>query len=102
MLEAGLELSAYRVLQEALTNALKHNQGADAAVTIRYQPQQLELKVTSSGRVLEQDGHGGVGGAGRGLLGMQERVTFYGGTLDYGPQPDGGFRVHATFPLRAS
>jgi signal transduction histidine kinase len=99
-LEAGLELSAYRVLQEALTNALKHARGGGAEVTIRYRPFRLELEVINEGAVA-QNGKG-IGGAGRGLLGMRERVGLYGGTLEHGPQPGGGFRVHAVFPLRAA
>jgi len=97
VLEPGVELSAYRVVQEALTNSLKHARGGHAAVRIRYEPLELELEITNAG------GRNGnpVGGAGRGLLGMRERVTFYGGTLEHGPSADGGFRVHASFPLRS-
>ncbi len=98
-LEPGLELSAYRVVQEALTNALKHAPGAYTHVAVRYRPRSLELEISD-------DGDGGDGtplaGDGRGLLGMRERVGFYGGVLEHGRQPDGGFRVHATFPLAAS
>lgn len=97
-LESGVELSAYRVLQEALTNSLKHAPGAQAEVTIRYRPSELELEVTDDGAG-QRNGSSGAG-AGRGLLGMRERVDFYGGTLEHGPQPGGGFRVHATFPVR--
>lgn len=94
-LPSGLELSAYRVVQEALTNSLKH--GDTAEVTIRYGERMLEVDVEDAGAA---NGHtNGVGGAGRGLLGMRERVTLYGGTLEHGPLPDGGFRVRARFPL---
>jgi signal transduction histidine kinase len=94
-LESGLDLSAYRVLQEALTNSVKHASGAAAQVTISYSPRELALEVTDDGGARVN----GVGGAGRGLLGMRERVSFYGGTLDHGPRTEGGFRVRATFPL---
>lgn len=97
-LEPGVELSAYRVVQEALTNSLKHAGGGSAEVRIRYQPGELELEVTDAGGQRNGDP---VGGVGRGLLGMRERVAFYGGTLEHGPRPAGGFRVHATFPLRS-
>ncbi|HEX7144358.1 MAG TPA: histidine kinase, partial [Gaiellaceae bacterium] len=97
-LEPGVELSAYRVVQEALTNSLKHARGSRAEVRIRYRPLELELEITDVGGRRNGDP---VGGAGRGLLGMRERVTFYGGTLEHGPHPEGGFRVHATFPLRS-
>lgn len=94
-LTPGLELSAYRVVQEALTNSLKH--GGAATVRIRYGADALEVAVEDGGPA---NGHSnGVGGAGRGLLGMRERVTLYGGTLEHGPRPDGGFRVQARFPL---
>jgi signal transduction histidine kinase len=98
-LESGVDLSAYRVLQEALTNSLKHARGARAEVTIRYRPTKLELEVTDDGGS-DGNGNSAIGGARRGLLGMRERVSFYGGTLEHGPQPGGGFRVHATFPAR--
>jgi signal transduction histidine kinase len=97
-LEPGVELSAYRVVQEALTNSLKHAPGGHAEVRIRYRPLELELEITDVGG--RRNGNP-VGGAGRGLLGMRERVTFYGGTLEHGPRPGGGFRVHAAFPLRS-
>jgi signal transduction histidine kinase len=100
VLEAGLDLSAYRVLQEALTNALKHAKGTGAEAVIRYRASRLELEVTDWGDGPNEANP--VGGAGRGLLGMQERVAFYGGTLQHGPKPDGGFRVLAVFPLHAA
>jgi signal transduction histidine kinase len=94
-LESGVDLSAYRVLQEALTNSVKHACGSHAEVIIRYRAVELELEVTDDGGISVN----GVGGAGRGLLGMRERVSFYGGTLEHGPRAGGGFRVRATFPL---
>jgi signal transduction histidine kinase len=94
-LESGIDLSAYRVVQEALTNSVKHARGATAHVTITYTARELALEVLDDGGTRVN----GVGGAGRGLAGMRERVSFYGGTLDHGPRDGGGFRVHATFPL---
>jgi signal transduction histidine kinase len=98
-LPASVELSAYRIVQEALTNALKHSGGSRARVTIRYEPDSLELEITD-------DGHGslqrmsGAAGAGRGLIGMRERVAIFGGELSAGPMAEGGYRVHARLPLK--
>jgi signal transduction histidine kinase len=94
-LESGLDLSAYRVVQEALTNSLKHGAAAIADVRIRYGDRALEVEVVDGGTRGGADANGG----GRGLLGMRERVAIYGGTLEHGPRPEGGFRVRAVFPL---
>jgi signal transduction histidine kinase len=99
-LPAGVDLSAYRIVQEALTNTLRHAGASRAEVTVRSAPGMLELDVLD-------DGHGGApppadGGGGRGIAGMRERATMLGGTLDAGPLPEGGFRVHARLPLEAS
>jgi signal transduction histidine kinase len=98
-LPAGVDLSAYRIVQEALTNTLRHAGASRAAVTVRSAPGLLELDVLD-------DGHGGGApagdGAGRGIAGMRERATMLGGTLDAGPLPEGGFRVHARLPLETS
>lgn len=93
-LPPGLDLAAYRVLQEALTNCRKHAPGAPASVLIRYAAESVELRV-------ENEGRGGValtGDGGHGLVGMRERVSLYGGTLTAGPRPGGGFSVHACLP----
>lgn len=92
-LPAGVDLSAYRIVQEALTNTLKHAGPAHASVTVRYADDHLELLV-------EDDGSGYDNGRvdGHGLIGMRERVAVYGGTLEAGPGPSGGFRVRATLP----
>jgi signal transduction histidine kinase len=95
-LPPGIELAAYRIVQEALTNALKHAGKAKASVLIRYRDHDLELEVTD-------DGHG-VGGAvanstGHGLVGMKERVGLYGGSLTVGAVPGGGYSVRATLPV---
>lgn len=97
-LSAGLDLSAYRIVQEALTNALKHAGPARAEVVIRYGDRELELAITD-------DGAGGRAGpadgqpAGHGLLGMQERVALYGGSMTAGPRAGGGYALHARLPL---
>jgi signal transduction histidine kinase len=91
-LPAGVELSAYRIIQEALTNTLKHAGPAQAGVTVRYGNGSVELEVVD-------DGQGPAPGRPRtgskGLVGMRERVSLYGGRLDAGARPGGGFRVHA-------
>src|SRR4051794_12617127 len=97
-LPAGVDLSAYRIVQEALTNTLRHAQATSAAVTVRYGPDAVEIDVRDDGRPAPTDGHTG----GRGLLGMRERASLLGGTLEAGPLPRGGYRVHARLPLEAS
>jgi signal transduction histidine kinase len=94
-LPAGVDLSAYRIVQEALTNALKHAGPARASVHIRYGDEQIEVEVTD-------DGRGATNGAGsdrHGLIGMQERVALYGGELETGSRDGGGFVVRARLPL---
>jgi signal transduction histidine kinase len=96
-LDPGIELSAYRIVQEALTNALKHAEGARAKVDVRYEPAALEVRVADhGGRGTSPVGVGDTGG--HGLIGMRERVALFGGTLDAGPADD-GFRVIARLPL---
>ncbi|MFB9506829.1 sensor histidine kinase [Streptomyces aurantiacus] len=95
-LPPGLELAAYRVVQEALTNTVKHAAGATAAVTVEYGPQRLRLEVTDTG------GHPGAGtatGSGRGLVGLRERLAVHDGTLTTGRRLTGGYRVEALIPL---
>ena len=94
-LPVGIELTAYRIIQEALTNTMKHAGPATAEVVVAYDGDALTVAVTDDGRGL---GFGG-GGAGHGLLGMQERVAVYGGDLSAGPHPGGGFRVRVRLPL---
>jgi signal transduction histidine kinase len=85
----------YRVLQESLTNVLKHAPEATVRVALRRTGDRIELTVTNTaGRA-----PGSVGGSGRGLTGMRERVGAYGGRLDWGWRPGGGFSVHAQLPL---
>ncbi len=94
----GVELSAYRVVQEALTNVMKHA-GATSAVNVvvRYEPNELAVEVNDDGRGVASSPGPGPGG-GHGLMGMRERVAVWGGRLDAGPRTGGGFRVRATFP----
>jgi signal transduction histidine kinase len=91
-LPAGIELSAYRIIQEALTNTLKHAGPAHAEVTVRYDHGGVEVEVVDDGRG-PPPGRPATGG--RELVGMRERVSLYGGHLDAGARPEGGFRVHA-------
>jgi len=91
----GIDLSAYRIVQEALTNALKHAGPARARVTVRYGASELEIEVTD-------DGAGGPQGApagAHGLVGMRERVSLFGGDLATGTRDNGGYAVRARLPL---
>jgi signal transduction histidine kinase len=95
-LPAGVELSVYRIVQEALTNTLKHAGRARAEVTLRYLPESLELDVINDGGPAV-----GTGTGGHGLVGMRERAAMLGGSLQAGPQQDGGFRVSAKLPFES-
>jgi signal transduction histidine kinase len=88
-----VDASAYRIVQEALTNALKHAGRARAVVTIRYGLDALELEVADDG-VGATNGDGG-----HGLIGMRERAAVFGGTIEAGSQQGGGYVVHARLPL---
>lgn len=95
-LPAGVDLCAYRIVQEALTNALKHAGPATAEVRLRYAGDGLDIEVRDDGRGTgESNGNGG----GHGLIGMRERVALYGGRLHTGPRAEGGFEVRAHLPL---
>ena len=94
-LPVGIELSAYRIIQEALTNALKHAGDAHAAVRVRYGAESLELEIVDDGRRSRAPRPGG----GHGLVGMRERVALYGGRLDAGRTPGGGFAVRVRLPI---
>jgi signal transduction histidine kinase len=96
-LPPGLGLTAYRIVQEALTNAVKHARAAHVTVEVHHRDRELELDVTDDGRATAADGPGN----GHGLIGMRERVAVYGGLLDAGSRPEGGFRVHARLPIDA-
>ncbi|WP_158296552.1 sensor histidine kinase [Nocardioides albidus] len=93
-LAPGLELTGFRVVQEAVTNAFKHAGAVPVAVCLRYGATALDIDVTDVGGAADQQATSG----GQGLIGMRERVRLYGGTLDAGPCPGGGFAVHARLP----
>lgn len=101
-LSESLSQTAYRIVQEAVTNTLKHAHARTLDVRVRYLHGELELDVTDDGRGGSAAGGGmgpaGTGPAGMGLVGMRERVSVHDGTLAYGPHPDGGYRVRARFP----
>jgi signal transduction histidine kinase len=95
-LPVGIELSAYRIVQEALTNALKHAGQAQASVRVRYGVDSLELEIVDDGAGAPAP----VANGGHGLVGMRERVALYGGRLDAGRRPSGGFAVRVLLPIR--
>ncbi|MGP3976117.1 sensor histidine kinase [Streptomyces sp. 8N114] len=96
-LPPGVDLAAFRVVQEALTNIVRHSGSRTAAIRIRYGTDVLELLVDDEGPAT---GTGPTGG-GNGLVGMRERAAAFGGTVEAGQRPDGGFRVQVTIPLRS-
>jgi signal transduction histidine kinase len=96
-LPEALDVSAYRIVQEALTNSLKHAGSAHAWVLVRYAAEALELEIGDDGRGPPHSPNGA--SAGRGLIGMRERVALFGGELVAGPAPGRGFRVRARLPL---
>jgi signal transduction histidine kinase len=98
-LPAGVDLSAYRIVQEALTNVVKHAGSARAQVVIGYGDQDVRVEVTDDGQGAVTAAGDGRAGTGHGLIGMRERVAAFGGDLEVGPRPDGGFRVAARLPL---
>jgi len=92
-LPAGLDLSAYRIVQEAVTNAIRYAGKADTDVLVRYCPDAVELDISDDGTRQTTSA-----GAGQGLVGMRERASLYGGVLEAGPRPERGFTVHARLP----
>ena len=98
-LAPGVELCAYRVVQEALTNVLKHARGASATVELAYRRRHVEVAVTDDGEgvILDRVRPGG----GHGLIGMRERAKLYGGAISIGPLSEGGFAVRLTLPTSA-
>ena len=93
-LPRGVDVSAYRIIQEALTNALKHAGNARARVVVRYASDALELEDVDDGA-----GDGNGGGSGHGLAGIRERIGIYGGELESGDRPEGGYTLRARLPL---
>jgi signal transduction histidine kinase len=100
-LPAGVDLSAYRIVQEALTNVVKHAGPARAQVVVGYRDQDVRVEVTDDGRGVTAPTSNGRARVGHGLIGMRERVQVFGGDLEVGPRPGGGFRVAARLPLAA-
>ena len=96
-LPAGLALTIYRIVQEALTNAARHAAGSRVGVRLAYEPDAVDVAVVDDGGHPADSAPGG----GRGLVGMRERVAAYAGTLEAGPAADGGFAVRARLPLPA-
>jgi signal transduction histidine kinase len=93
-LPPGVDLTVFRIVQEALTNTLKHaGPGATARVVLRYLPGAVQVEVTDDGV-----GRAASTGVGHGLVGMGERVSVFGGCLEAGPRPEGGFRVFVSLP----
>jgi signal transduction histidine kinase len=93
-LPRGIDLSAYRIVQEGLTNALKHARASDADVTVRYRPDELDIEVRDNGR-----GSARSDGLGHGLVGVRERVKIYGGEMTAGTPTGGGFLLSTRLPL---
>jgi signal transduction histidine kinase len=92
-LPPGLDVNAYRIVQEALTNVLKHAGDARATVVLTYNGRSLRIEVAD-------DGRGGTpNGGGHGLAGLRERAAMFGGELEAGTRPEGGFAVHARLPI---
>jgi signal transduction histidine kinase len=94
-LPRAIDLSAYRIVQEGLTNALKHARATDADVTVRYRPDEVQIEV-------RDNGHGGTTstGLGHGLLGVRERVKIFGGEMSAGTTNGSGFTLRTRLPLR--
>jgi signal transduction histidine kinase len=98
LLPPGLDLTAYRIIQESLTNVLKHANATTVRVALAFQRTQLELEVSDDGSpaaVTPLAAHG----SGQGLIGMRERVKVFGGSISAGATPTGGWTVHARLPL---
>ena len=93
-LPRGVDLSAYRIVQEGLTNALKHARASDADVTVRYRPDELKIEVRDNGRASPTSD-----GLGHGLVGIRERVKIYGGEMTAGVVPEGGFVLSTRLPI---
>jgi signal transduction histidine kinase len=95
-LPSGVDLAAYRVVQEALTNTVKHAAGARVAIAIDHRPGAVQVEVADTGGAASASSGSGNG---RGLIGLRERLAIYGGTLEAGPRPTGGYRVRAVIPV---
>jgi signal transduction histidine kinase len=100
-LPSAMDLSAYRIVQEALTNTIKHAGPARARVVVRYESDRIEIEVEDNGRGAAGELRNGKG-PGHGLVGMRERAALYGGRVKAGPRPGGGYSVKATIPLEVA
>ncbi|RSM69199.1 sensor histidine kinase [Actinoplanes sp. ATCC 53533] len=98
-LPSGIELTVYRLVQEALTNVVKHAAGASVRVTLAYGDDHLRVEIADTGG---RPGASAGTGTGRGLIGLRERLAVYGGVLQAGPRLSGGYRVQARIPVEAS
>jgi signal transduction histidine kinase len=98
---AGVDLAAYRIVQEALTNVIKHAGRVRATVTVRYTDGAVTVEVDDEGPA-GHDSRSVPAAVGHGLVGMRERVAIYHGDLDVGPDPFGGFHVAARLPFGAT
>ena len=99
-LPPGIDLTAYRIVQEALTNALKHAGSALASVTVSYEPNEVVLSIEDDGEGPREAVELGEAGGGHGLVGMRERAALYGGLVQAGRRRGGGFAVQARLPTR--
>ncbi|MGH8986036.1 MAG: sensor histidine kinase [Acidimicrobiia bacterium] len=95
-LPPGIELAGYRIVQEALTNVIKHAPESRARVRVAFGPETLEREIEDDGRA------NGAAGSGYGLAGMRERAELYGGSVEAAPAPGGGFRVLARLPVEGA
>jgi signal transduction histidine kinase len=98
-LPPAVDLAAYRVVQESLTNVIRHARAGRADITVRHADGRVVVEVTDDGRA--RPGNGSGNGSGKGILGMRERARALGGSLEAGPRPEGGFRVLASLPVGA-
>jgi signal transduction histidine kinase len=94
-LPPGVDLAAYRIAQEGLTNAVRHSGASETSVLLRYQPTRLDIEVVDNGHGVRVNGS-----SGHGLVGIRERVALYGGTVDLGTSATGGVRLAASLPLK--
>ena len=95
-LPPGVDLTAYRLVQEGLTNARKHSDASRTEVRLRYEVAAIEVEVCDDGK-----GAAAVHGGGHGLVGMRERVSIYGGQFEAGPRAEGGYRLRARLPVQS-
>jgi signal transduction histidine kinase len=96
---AAVDQAAYRIVQESLTNVLRHAGPTSASVRVAYEPDGLVVEVVDDGRAGEPGGGGGSPGSGHGIAGMRERALALGGQLEAGKRAGGGFRVRASLPF---